>query len=58
MLPKIHLCGIFGYGELGIDFLTEHEDLGDKNEDIKWIGYSTVFSIISFWFKFRVSFDY
>ena len=34
-----------------MDFLTELEDLGDKNEDIKWIGYSTVISILS------VSFD-
>ena len=43
-----NLVGFFGYGELGIDFLSNLDENERDNDDINWIGFSTVFTVLSF----------
>ena len=44
IFPKVPLTGLFGYGELGVDFLIN----SSYSNDVDWIGYSTIISLVSF----------
>jgi hypothetical protein len=44
--PNIPLVGLFGYGELGVDYFKNCQN-SESDEDVDWIGYSTIISIVS-----------
>lgn len=52
IFPNVPLIGLFGFGELGMDFLpkygnNETEKPSASDDYIRWISYSTIFTIIT-----------